>query len=446
VNRLWVRLSLVSAALVALSAAVVLGAGLLVGQDARRSPLTAQFGGPDGLAVAAAAAYQAGGWDGVAAALAAARSGAPPGVRERVGYAILDPAGALVRTVPPGLALPAGGLGRSPSPVPIIVAGRVVGAVRLTDDQAGAADVRGFLADTLVRLAVLGALIGLGVSIAASRWLTAPLERLAAAARRIGGGDLAVRVPATGSAEMVALATAFNGMAASLERSEAARRRLVADVAHELRTPLAVLKANLTAMLDGVLPTEPAELERLLAQADVLTRLVADLTDLTQAEAGQLGLRREPLDVVALARQIVAAHAPTAEAAGVTLGVDALEPVPPVLADGERLAQVLHNLLANAVRHTPAGGHVSVTIRPAGPGVALAVVDDGEGIPAEALGQVFERFYRADPSRRRDTGGAGLGLPIARAIVDAHGGRIEVASAGASQGTTVTVTLDGAPT
>jgi two-component system OmpR family sensor kinase len=286
----------------------------------------------------------------------------------------------------------------------------------------------------------LSILLGLGLS----RGLTAPLARLTAAARRIAGGDLSQRVPETGSAEMAALGQAFNQMAADLEKTEELRRNMVADVAHELRTPLSVLQGNLRAILDGVYPLEQAEIAALYDETRLLSRLVDDLHELAQAEAGQLHLDLRPTDLVKVIQTTVANLAIAAEAKGVRLTMDLTDGLPPVLADPDRLAQIMRNLLSNALRHTPEGGQITVSVMYNEPVVRIVVADTGEGIPPEDLPHVFDRFWRADRSRARETGGpstalrrgsgqgsgrgSGLGLAIARHLVQAHGGEMGVES------------------
>jgi len=295
----------------------------------------------------------------------------------------------------------------------------------------------------------LGILLGLGLS----RGLTAPLARLTTAARHIAGGDLSQRVPKTGSAEIAALGQAFNQMAADLEKAEELRRNMVADVAHELRTPLSVLQGNLRAILDGVYPLEQAEIAALYDETRLLSRLVDDLHELAQAEAGQLHLDLRPIDFVEVVHTTVANFAVAAEAKEVRLTTDWADETTnlPVLADPDRLAQIMRNLLSNALRHTPEGGQITVsaTVLPFTPQqqrtfVRIVVADTGEGIPPEDLPHVFDRFWRAEGSRSRERSGpsiprqarddanpgrgSGLGLAIARHLVQAHGGEMGVES------------------
>lgn len=272
--------------------------------------------------------------------------------------------------------------------------------------------------------------VGLGLIAGAllSRSMTAPLQRLADAARAVAGGDLGRQVRVEGSAEVAEVGRAFNEMTAALEEGEKLRQNLVADVAHELRTPLSVLQGNLRAILDDVYPLEKAEVTRLYDETRLLSRLVDDLRELAQAEAGQLSLNLRTTGVAEVLRSTIANFEPAAESKAIHLTAEVADDLPPVLADPDRLAQVLRNLLTNALRHTPNGGWVVVSAAAAGDAVEIVVADSGEGIATEDLPHVFDRFWRPDRFRSRVGGGAGLGLAIARSLVEAHGGRIWVES------------------
>jgi len=292
--------------------------------------------------------------------------------------------------------------------------------------------------------AVIG-LVGIGAGIWISRNLTAPLRELESAAHDIGRRRLSRRVRIDGSSEMRAVAQAFNQMAAELEQAEQLRRNLMADVAHELRTPLSVIQGNLRAILDDVYPLEKGEVARLYDQTRHLSRLVNDLHDLAQAEAHELPLSRHRLDLVGLVEATTELFAPLAEAEEVALQVE-LPPSPLSLtADRARLTQALQNLLANALRHTPAGGTIAVRVRPTqeagGSTVHLIVEDTGVGIEPDHLPHLFERFYRTDRARSRDTGGTGLGLAIVQAIAVAHGGQVLVQSKGEGYGSRFVIAL-----
>ena len=277
-----------------------------------------------------------------------------------------------------------------------------------------------------------GLLIGLGslvVGLVISRGVSRPLSHLTEATRAVAAGDLDVRVSARYPGEMGELATAFNDMAADLARADELRRNLTADVAHELRTPLSVIRGKLEGVLDGIYPATAEHLEPVLEETELLTRLVEDLRLLALAEAGQLALEKRPLDVGDLLRDAQVNFGPQAADRGVTLSLDPPPDLPQVLADWQRIAQVLGNLLTNALRHTPPGGCVTMSAAADDDRVTVTVADTGTGIPADDLPYIFERFWRGDKSRSRAGGGTGLGLAIAKHIVEAHGGTIGVESA-----------------
>lgn len=292
-------------------------------------------------------------------------------------------------------------------------------------------------------VALLAALVtALATSAYATRRIARPVEQLATAAADVSEGKYDVRMNSPGiGREFDTVAEAFNTMAARLADVEATRRRLLADLGHELRTPVATIEAYIEAAEDGVAVDDEDTWAVLRTQTGRLRRLVEDIAAVSRAEEHQLDLHPQPVAAASLASFAVAAARPGYAAKGVTLheriDVDAGE----VEADPERMGQVLGNLLDNALRHTPPGGHVTVAVNRNPAGVRFTVTDTGEGIPAAHLPHVFERFYRADAARDRDHGGSGIGLAIARAIVAEHGGRITAASDGPGTGATFTVTL-----
>lgn len=289
----------------------------------------------------------------------------------------------------------------------------------------------------------LSLLTGLSVTWVVARRLARSVSAVAAAADRVAHGDLAVRVqePAIGP-EVAQLVSAFNAMADRLAATEETRRRLVGDVAHEMRTPLAALEATVDAVVDGVLPADRATLGEVREQAGRLERLVADMSAVSRAEERALAVDLAPLDLGALAAAVVEAHRARFAAGGVDLRVepdpDAVAPT--VQADRARLEEVVHNLLDNALRHTPRGGQVQVRVRRDQDAGSVVVVDDGDGFPPADADRLFERFYRGDAARTAG-GGTGIGLTIARAVVAAHGGTLTAASAGPGSGATFTVRL-----
>ncbi|MGE0862538.1 MAG: sensor histidine kinase [Vicinamibacterales bacterium] len=255
--------------------------------------------------------------------------------------------------------------------------------------------------------------------------LVRPLEQLTDAARRLAGGDLSQRVVVARTDEIGQLAGAFNSMAEGLERNEGLRRSLLNDVAHELRTPLTHVRAELEALQDGLRQPTPEVINRLHADARHLERLVDDLRDLAQAEAGQLRLTIEPVDLRAALHEAAASLESVARTRALRIEVTAGD-VPEVLADRARFRQVLVNLLDNAVRHAPPGSAVQVAAEPLGEHqVRVSVSDEGPGVPEDALPRLFDRFFRADESRDRRTGGAGLGLAIVKQLVSLQRGTVE---------------------
>jgi len=293
----------------------------------------------------------------------------------------------------------------------------------------------------------LGALIitvtilGITAGMLSTRGLTAPLSTLAKAARAIGSQDLSQRVEVSGSQEIQDLAEAFNEMAAELQQAETLRQSLLADVAHELRTPITVIQGNLQAILDDVYELDKTEIAQLYDQTRQLSRLVDDLRELAQAEAKQLPLEKTKVDMASLLEDVTSIYAPMAEAAGVALKLEVSEGLPLIQGDCPRLTQCLQNLLNNAIRFTPKGGKVYMTLSRDDQYLNLKISDTGSGIAPEHLPHVFDRFYRSDPTRTRETGGTGLGLAITRAIIEAHGGTIQAHSDGEGLGSVFTIHL-----
>jgi two-component system sensor histidine kinase BaeS len=273
-----------------------------------------------------------------------------------------------------------------------------------------------------------GALVAGVAAFLAGRYITRRLRAMAEGAGAIAAGDLSRRVADSSGDELGELAVAFNRMADSLASQEEARQRLVADIAHELRTPLAVLQAEIEALQDGVTQPTPDRISSLHDDTDLLARLVDDLSTLSLADSGQLSLGCREHNLAGIAERAIAAVAGQAQEKGVSLELAVDGGLPSVTVDGDRIAQVLRNLLSNALRHTSAGGRITLAGRAEAGRAVVEVTDTGAGIPAEDLPHVFDRFYRADPSRNRATGGSGLGLAIARQLVRAHGGEIAASS------------------
>jgi signal transduction histidine kinase len=262
-----------------------------------------------------------------------------------------------------------------------------------------------------------------------------PLGEIVEAADRVAEGDYSVRTPEYGSRWMRTLARAFNSMTSKLQAQDLQRRHLMADIAHELRTPLAVLEGRLEGMLDGVYPRDEAQITAVLQETRMLTRLVDDLRTLAHTESGTLALQKEPTDIGILIHDAAAAFSADAAERTIALTVTAPADLPLVTVDPLRIREVLVNLISNAMRHTPDGGRVSVAATSQPASIAVMVSDTGSGIAAEELPKIFDRFYKGRASR-----GSGLGLTIARNLVVAHGGEIRADSV-EGKGTEVTFTL-----
>jgi signal transduction histidine kinase len=275
---------------------------------------------------------------------------------------------------------------------------------------------------------VVAASVSLGVARQMARGMTQPLRDMASAARRMETGDYSVRVHTRSRDEVGRLATAFNRMSGELENLEQSRRDLVANVSHELKTPITAIRAHLENLLDGVEQPDPATIGVMLAQVERLGRLVDQLLDLSRLESGEVPLRIEALPLQRLVDDLISEIDMAIPGRGVQVRNDVPADLPALSADRERVHQVLFNLVDNAVRFTSVGGSVTVSARRGNGSVEVAVTDTGAGIPPEHLPRLFERFYRADPARARGDGGTGIGLAIARSVVEAHGGHIRAES------------------
>ena len=282
-----------------------------------------------------------------------------------------------------------------------------------------------FLVVILIVIAVAGGL----------RRVAVPMDNLISAAQRIESGDYSAQVPEWGSPDIRSVARAFNSMSARLKTIDEQRRFFLADVTHELRTPLSVIRGQAEAIADGVYPADAAHLAPILDATQTLDRLVEDLRTLVQTDAGNLVLHKEPTDIGALVRDTVESFRPQAESKGLSLTAEIGRALPTIEVDPARIRQVIGNLLSNALRHTPAGGSIGVAAGSASDQVTIVVTDTGEGIAPELLPHVFERFTKGPNST-----GSGLGLSIARDIVRAHAGQIDISSQPGT-GSSVSVTL-----
>jgi two-component system OmpR family sensor kinase/two-component system sensor histidine kinase BaeS len=280
----------------------------------------------------------------------------------------------------------------------------------------------------LVLAALIATAIGAVLGLLFSRTLTRPLNRLVVAARAIAAKDLTHRAEPGGTVEVANVAHAFNDMADSLQKAEQLRRNLVADVAHELRTPLSVMQGTLTAQLDGVFPLDLGETAKLYDETRLLSRLVDDLRELAQVEAGQLPLNIGAIELKRVIATTVDAFDGAASEKHISLNDETADQLPLVKADGERVAQVLRVLINNALRHTPANGKITIGSAAFADSVEISVHDSGDGIAPHELPYVFDRFWRGDKSRARESGGSGLGLAIAKQLIEAQDGSIGVES------------------
>jgi signal transduction histidine kinase len=298
------------------------------------------------------------------------------------------------------------------------------------------------------RFFVWGGLIAIGLALVItfflSRRILAPIKALDIAAGRIGKGDLSTRLNLKDNSELGDLARAFDTMADNLEKSEKSRRNMIADTAHELRTPLANVRGYLEAINDGLVQPNTAVITSLSEEVALLSRLVDDLQELALAEAGQLKLSRQEENIVDLINQAVSAASQNALNKGVSLQYMGANELPLCDIDYQRILQVLHNLIENAITHTPKDGVISIDATGVDGWVKVKVSDTGEGISSQDLPYIFERFYRVDRSRARATGGHGLGLTIAKRLVEAHGGKIEVNST-LGKGSSFSFTIPVAP-
>jgi histidine kinase len=303
-------------------------------------------------------------------------------------------------------------------------------------------DFRAGFNEALLYAALAATAIAILLSLYLSRSVTAPIQALSLATQRIADGQYEERVQVQTEDELGQLATRFNQMAEKLAQVESMRRQLIGDVSHELRTPLTAIKGSMEGLIDGVLPPTEETFQQIHVEADRLNRLVDDLQELSRVEAHAYELDIRPMDVSVLVQTVTKRLTPQFEARGITPQLAAAPDLPRVLADEDRIVQVLTNLTGNALQHTLEGGKVLIAAKKSDSEVQISVRDTGIGIPPEHLPHIFDRFYRVDKSRsRRAGGGSGIGLTIARALIEAHGGRIWAESAGQGQGSTFTFSL-----
>ncbi len=303
-------------------------------------------------------------------------------------------------------------------------------------------DFRASFNEALMYAALTAMVAALALSFLFSRSVVAPVLAMSDATQRIADGRYDERVQVNGKDELAQLAARFNRMADKLNQIESMRRRLIGDVSHELRTPLTAIKGSMEGLMDGVLPANDETFQQIHAEADRLNRLVDDLQELSRVEARAYPLDIRPLDVASLVQTVTKRLAPQADSKRIVLDLDLAPDLPRLLADEDRAIQILTNLTANALQYTLEGGRVTISAKRIKDEIHIAVQDTGIGIPPEHLSRIFDRFYRADKSRSRQSGGgSGIGLTIARALVEAHGGRIWAESAGEGKGSRFTFSL-----
>ena len=455
-NRLWVRLTLAFAVITLVSVGTVaVLADWQAGNEFQQYVGQQQMLALGGLADDLAAYYQrVGSWNGVETTLA---NYPGPGMglgrgagNGRPALLLSDAGGTIVydaRTGRAGDTLNAAERGQA---VVISVAGHAVGYLIVASTGRGpaglAAAEQAFL-NQLRNTFLIAAGLALGLGLLLSVWiswtLSAPLAQVRQAARAFAVHQWEQRVPVRGADEVADVARAINQMAGALQGAETQRRHLLADIAHELRTPLAVLQGNLRALIDGVYPLEVAEIATVYDQSRMISRLVDDLSELALAEAGHLRLSLADIELAPVVQAAIDDWEGVAQEQSITLRQSLASHLPSVRADATRLTQILHNLMGNALQHTPPGGSVTISAQALGHGARLTVIDTGEGIAPEDLPRVFDRFYRGDQARSRSSGGSGLGLAIAKALVEAMGGTI-VAESQVGVGSTFTVTLASA--
>jgi two-component system sensor histidine kinase BaeS len=310
----------------------------------------------------------------------------------------------------------------------IVVEGQTVGWVTIATIQSATDSAALNFLGEQHRVSLAAGLLGLAMAALIAAWaarrLLAPLRDMAAATHRLAAGAYDTRLRLARHDEIGRLADDFNQLALKLERTEAARRDFMADVSHELRTPLAVLRGELEAIEDGVRAATPDLIRALQREVAALGKLVDDLHVLALADIGALSYRKSDMDLVELIEDEVSVMRNAASERGLALTFEAAQRPLVMFADADRMRQLLHNLLVNALRYTDAGGEVQVRLHRSGNEMCLDLMDTPPGVPDEALDRLFERFYRVEGSRGRSTGGTGLGLAICRSIVEAHGGRI----------------------
>jgi two-component system sensor histidine kinase BaeS len=303
-------------------------------------------------------------------------------------------------------------------------------------------DFRAGFNEALTYAALAAMVVAVLLSLLFSRNVIVPVQAMSTATQRIADGHYDERIPVNGADELAQLAMHFNQMAEKLNQVESMRRQLIGDVSHELRTPLTAIKGSMEGLIDGILPPNDETFLQIHAEADRLNRLVDDLQELSRVEARAYKLDLRPVDVSSFVHTVTKRLGPRFESKHISLGMELPPDLPRILADEDRVIQILTNLTGNALQYTPERGKITISAKRLNDEVQISILDTGIGISPEHLSQIFDRFYRVDKSRSRQAGGgSGIGLTIARALVEAHGGRIWVESAGDGNGSTFAFTL-----
>lgn len=306
---------------------------------------------------------------------------------------------------------------------------------------------RAAMGEALFQAGLAAFVVAVGVSVYISRRVVLPVQEMTAASQYIADGHFNQRVQIPGDIasgdldELSQLALSFNQMAEKLNQTETMRIQLIGDISHELRTPLTAIKGSMEGLIDGVLPLTPETFQQIYQEADRLQRLVTDLQELSRVEARAFPLQIASQEIVPIIESVKERLRPQFQDKNVTLDVELPQTLPPVLIDKDRIFQVLINLLGNALQYTPEGGKVSLVVQQSGDEILVKIKDTGIGIPAEHLQHLFTRFYRVDKSRSRAGGGSGIGLTIAKHLVEAHGGHIWAESDGSGKGSTFSFSL-----
>jgi two-component system sensor histidine kinase BaeS len=380
---------------------------------------------PNSLLARELAAYYQGhnSWEGVESVLSSPK---PMGSMHNTRLMLIDVGGTVVADTAGTMV----GKPFAPSPdvlvIPITVEEKQVGQLASFENpQKGPEEpLVGAVNRALLLAAITAGVVGLAIALLLSQSLTSPLRQLTDATQRFARGERNLRLPARSRDEVGDLTHSFQAMMSEIERQEKLRKEMSADIAHELRTPLSVVRANLDALADGVYPMTRENLAPIRESIDLLDRLVEDLRTLDLVDAGRLTLEKSDVDIPRLINRVAALFSPQAESRSRRMEVAVGESIPMLKADAQRLEQILGNLVENALRHTPGGGYIRLSAGAEAGAVLMAVEDSGPGIPPGQLERIFERFYRLDEARTRAEGGSGLGLAIARKLAEAHGGSL----------------------